>query len=40
MVPNLQILVLVPVLIDGYGPPVKKKKKKKSKKKRLNSGVV
>ena len=33
LVPNLQILVLVPVLIDGYGPPVKKKKKKKEKKK-------
>ena len=31
LVPNLQILVLVPVLIDGYGPPVKKKKKKKKK---------
>lgn len=29
LVPNIQILVLVPVLIDGYGPPGKKKKKVK-----------
>ena len=33
LVPNLQILVLEPVLINGYGPPLKEKK-------RLNSGVI
>lgn len=28
LVPNLQILVLVPVLIDGYGHSNKRRKKK------------
>lgn len=31
MVPSLQILVVEPVLIDGYGPPVKEKRKKEAK---------